>query len=427
MFFPQLFYLLSLATQINNASPLTYRSQLIGTQNFFLLVRAGMFVGWWELLCRPFRSLSLMRRRGSDLPLTSLKPPTGQPVISPSKPSVTDTRDYAAGGGTTPLMMSANTSPSKPPTFSGIRRQRSASCHSSSSSSSLSLHNFSADMPPVMVANPYKLSLPSERAASLIDPAECARLARAGEMVDLHDLYAKDVRDDRAAFNAARPQTPPPPPLPLNVAKSPVMSGPSATGSPFGGARRSLATAAAPLSLPTTTSTSHTPPPAVAEPTPAGGAATRSAILHSSRSFTPSSTTHIHTPLSLTPSPSHTPDFLRSSATTANTAGPGIANRHRLPSWARSSTQSGGGLGGASTLPLTASELRDAMRGGLALHPVDMAEFGELSGGTGRVGSSEAGGGDHAGREVEERESAFSSSGSEEVVDGRRGSRGSSR
>lgn len=154
---------------------------------------------------------------------------------------------------------------------------------------------------------------------------------------------------------------------------------------------------------------------------------------------------------------------------TAFMEGEGVANRHRLPSWAphngssstpgRPSGAGGGGagVGGAGTL-VTTSELRDAMRGGLALHPVRANEFGELGGGVagdgvggpvagtgisddgdggrsraeedegagvdvrrargdGAAGETARMGGNQAG-EVDS-DGAFSSSGSDEVVDGR--------
>ncbi|KAK0663540.1 hypothetical protein DIS24_g971 [Lasiodiplodia hormozganensis] len=392
---------------------------LIGTQNFFLLAKPSIFLGWWELLRHPFKRIPLLGRRDSDLPLTSLDPSERQ-APAPGTTKATEAQDYSANG-TTPLMTATNTSvPSRSSMFFGHRRPRSRSSRHSSSSS---LHGVEVDMPPVTVTNPYKLSLPSERAASLIDPVERARLARTGDIVDLHNLYATDVRDDSAAFNAARPETPPPPPLPLSIAKSPTTS-----------TKQPMATSAASLSLPSPTQSSSSSfraadessitPIAHARPLPRAHAHDNQILPSSSPSSSsssslppsPATTTGLptrsatvhHTPSP--PPPSHTPDYLRPSRSSGNMAtafmgGDGVAaNRphHRLPSWAahngsssttlgRPSGGAGEGVGGAGTL-VTTAELRDAMRGGLALHPVRANEFGEELGGGAGAGDGDGDG-----------------------------------
>ncbi|KAL1617539.1 hypothetical protein SLS54_007831 [Diplodia seriata] len=407
---------------------------LIGTQNFLLLAKSSIFIGWWELLGRPF---SRFDRRGSDLPLTSLKPPEKPEghALRPNtaKPSTANTQDYGTNG-TTPLMATnSSAAPSRASILFGgghrLPRSRSSHRNSSSTTSSSSFHGIAVDMPPVTVNNPYKLSLPSERAASQgTNPAERARLARVGDIVDLHNLYATDVRDDRQAFNAARPATPPPPPLPLNIAKSLPRTTSTATTGSKGGPGTSavqppMATSAASLSLPSRTpspsssfSFSSSTPPALragvrahdnAAPPPPSSSSLPLQPTASSTFLARSAT--VHTP----PPQSHIPDFLRPSrsignlltpttaaaaaatttATTTTTVdgggGGGVANRHRLPSWVR---------GGDSSSTMTAA-LRDAMRGrgGLALHPVRADdEFGGAGGLASGNGNGNGGGGGEA-------------------------------
>ncbi|GME23430.1 hypothetical protein GTA08_BOTSDO13812 [Neofusicoccum parvum] len=286
---------------------------LIGTQNFLLLARPSIFVGWWELFRSPFSHIPIFHRRGSDLPLTSLKPSDHHDHHYPPHSAITtaDAHDYASTG-TIPLMTAAS-SPSKKSSllFTTTGRPRSHNTTHIRGSSSPS----STDLPPITITNPYKLSLPS--------PSTRAD--------DLADTYGANVRDHGGdAFHAGRPSTPPPP---LHVAKAP-------------------------------------------------GAATATATASRGESEG-----------RLTP-PAH-----RASAADAD-AGPlpGVANRHQLPAWAVAAAAEGS-LGAAE---------RGAMRGGLALHPVGV---GEVAGGRG-----------------EDDGSAFSSSGSEEVVgasDERRVSRGS--